>query len=182
MNAAPPQQGPQARVERLSKGFYLGSYIAAGVLVWVMGVVGAVSHRADIGLYGLIPSIYLIVVHCVFWYKAWASIQDGSARATPCRAIGFMFIPFFNLYWIFQAIWGFARDYNSYIARHVISVPTRNESVFLALCIMAIVGGVLGWVPVLGFILGAVTIVLMIVVISTVCDAINSLPEATAKA
>ena len=177
MNVAPPQS-PPVRVERLSKGFYLGSYIVAGVLAWVLGVVGVVTGLWAISLFVLVPSIYLIVVNCVFWFKAWASIQDGHARTKPCPAVGFLFIPFFNFYWIFQAIWGFAKDYNSYIARHAVSAPTRNESVFLALCVMAIVSAVLGWVPVLGFILGVVTIVLMIMVINAVCDGVNSLPQA----
>ena len=44
----------------------------------------------------------------------WAAIQDGYARTTPGKAIGFMFIPFFNIYWMFQAIWGYSKDYNNF--------------------------------------------------------------------
>src|SRR5438128_808183 len=64
---------------------------------------------------------YASIMSMVLLYKAWQSIQDGQARTTPGKAVGFMFIPLFNLYWIFQAIYGFAVDYNKYTQRHNIA-------------------------------------------------------------
>ena len=46
----------------------------------------------------------------VLLYKAWKVIPAAHARTTPGRAVGFLFIPCFNLYWIFQAFYGWAQD------------------------------------------------------------------------
>jgi Na+/proline symporter len=54
----------------------------------------------------------------VLLYKAWTAIQHGPVpvRTTPGKAVGFLFIPFFNCYWIFQALWGWTKDYNAVAA------------------------------------------------------------------
>ena len=106
---------------RLSEGFYLSSFISGGAIgiiasiIWIINVfteIDDILFIISLGT-GIIPSIYGITIFCVFWYKVWVSIQDGHARTTPGKAIGFMFIPFFNGYWLFQSIWGFAKDYNT---------------------------------------------------------------------
>lgn len=75
----------------------------------------------------------------VLIYRMWGAIQDGHARTSPGKALGFLFIPIFNLYWAFQVFWGFARDFNAYLDRH--GLPTRSLSggLLLAYPILAIV-------------------------------------------
>ena len=85
---------------------------------------------------------YSIIVTCMLWYEAWMSIQDGYAGTTPGRAVGFLFIPLFNLYWIFQLIWGFSRDYNRYIRRHNIKSDQLSERLFLRVSVYALFLGV----------------------------------------
>src|SRR5262245_50153350 len=50
-------------------------------------------------------------------YRMWSAIRDGSTTITPGRAVGFLFIPFYNLYWLFRVIPGFAGEYNAYVTR-----------------------------------------------------------------
>jgi hypothetical protein len=53
---------------------------------------------------GVIATLSVIPFYTTL-YRAWKCLQPGGlARTTPGKAIGFLFIPFFNLYWIFQAI------------------------------------------------------------------------------
>jgi len=172
MNAAPPQS-PTVRVGRLSKGFYLGSYVGgmvvggglliAGIFVWPLLVLA-------------IPLIiYAEVVWYILLYKAWASIQDGHARTGPCRAVGFCFIPFFSWYWVFQAYWGFAKDCNAYMPRHGTSaVPRLPEGLFLAYSILVVVGVL----PLINIVLVIPQFVVGAVMINAVCDGVNSLPQA----
>lgn len=172
-----PAAGPQ----RLSKGFYLGS-IAGGLVVYVLLIVVSVamsaSRNPEAGILSLILGalvlLYLVVVLWVLMYKAWAAIQDGYARTTPGKAVGFMFIPFFNIYWIFQALHGFAKDYNTYLDRHGVSAPKLTEGLFLAICILTLVS----LVPFLGILAALVNVVLVIIVAGKVCDAVNALPPA----
>jgi len=168
----------------MSKGFYVGSIaggVGLGFLVVVITVVlmlalgGNISE--DEAALAIVPAALLMfygaVVMLVLWYKAWAAIQDGHARTTPGKAVGFLFIPLFNLYWIFQAFHGFAKDYNSYVDRHSLSVPKLSEGMFLAYCILALAG----IVPFLGPLFSVAALVVMIVLSGKVCDAVNALPS-----
>jgi hypothetical protein len=56
-------------------------------------------------------------------YRFWQLIQDGKAGTTPARAIGFLFIPIFNLYWFFRVYFGLDLDLNRYISRHFDNQP-----------------------------------------------------------
>ena len=58
------------------------------------------------------------VLQFILVYKFWQMIQDGFARTTPGKAVGFLFIPFFNFYWWIVAFLGLSKDQNAYIDRH----------------------------------------------------------------
>jgi len=154
---------------RLTKSFYVGSFAGGGILALIFLKVGPLPAVIVLG-------IYAGVVALIMWYKAWKAIQNGHARTTPGKAIGFLFIPFYNFYWIFQAYWGFAKDYNSYISRHEISTPKLPEGLFLACCIVSILAGLLGRVPTASFVFSAIGVIIGIMVVIKVCDAVNSLP------
>lgn len=105
------------------------------------------------------------------YYRGWKVIQDGHARTTPSRAIGFLFVPFYNAYWIFQAIWGFAKDYNAFIARHSLNTQRLPEKLFLVYVI-----SILLWaIPVANILAVLATLVLNIPIMWKLCDAINAL-------
>ena len=176
-------------MNKLSKGFYVGS-IAGGVglggavflitIVLMIGLGGNISE--DEAALAIVPAALLMIyggiVMLILWYKAWAAIQDGQARTTPGKAVGFLFIPLFNLYWIFQAIHGFAKDYNSYVARHSLSVPKLPEGLFLAYCVLALAG----IIPILGPLFSLAALGVMIVLCAKVCDAVNALPASAPAA
>jgi hypothetical protein len=77
------------------------------------------------------------IVGLVHLYRAWYCLQPGGARATPGQAVGFLFIPFFNLYWYFIAYKGLADDWNrimdSYEDLH--GAPRFESGIFLAFAI-----------------------------------------------
>lgn len=154
---------------RLTKSFYVGSIAGGGILGIILGVVGVPPAR-------IVLAIYAGVIALIMWYKAWKAIQNGRARTTPGKAIGYLFIPFFNLYWIFQAFWGFAKDYNSYISRHEISTSKLPEGLFLALCIVSILTGLLFRVPTASLVFSVIGLIISIILAIKVCDAVNSLP------
>jgi len=182
---------------RLRKSFYAGTWcVAAGitmvllvnmVLLTALGTWRTTSRYGRPRLLGLgedtiaimlvfafamVMAVVASVVFVVLVYKMWAAIQDGHARTTPGRAAGFLFIPFFNLYWAFQALWGFAKDYNSFIERQGLSLRRLPAGLFLAyiiLCLMA-------WIPFLGWFSVAANLVVGTLMIAKICDAVNALP------
>ena len=125
-------------------------------------------------LFGFVCLMAAVIAQLMLWYKAWASIQDGHARTTPGLAVGLMFIPLFNLYWGFQAIYGFAVDYNKYIARHNRAVTPLPEGLYLALPIMM----AMCIVPIVGAIVGIGLLVVQIILVIKTIDAINALAAA----
>jgi hypothetical protein len=69
------------------------------------------------------PFIASKVLHYILVYKFWKNIQDGFASTTPGKAVGYLFIPFYNFYWFFRAYWGLAKDSNRFIDRHFSDKP-----------------------------------------------------------
>jgi hypothetical protein len=96
-----------------------------------------VAGGLSIGL-GVLALVAAIVFFSVLLYKMWKVIQDGHARTTPDKAVAFLFIPLFNLYWAFVAIRGLAVDLDSYVRRHragmdAEAAPTALSLVFCVL-------------------------------------------------
>ncbi|HUS68403.1 MAG TPA: hypothetical protein VMZ28_27905 [Kofleriaceae bacterium] len=113
-----PQPGPLPQVKRVSAGLY--------VTMWIIGIAGSGIMGGLVASGGhvdeLIPFIPLpILLGAIFlWvllYKAWAAIQDGHARTTPGKAVGFLFIPIFNIYWLFIAIGSWGKGFNAFAER-----------------------------------------------------------------
>jgi MFS family permease len=167
----------------LSKGFYLGSILGGFLLFFILYFVGIATMVASeepfpgvfFVLLGFTAIIYAVVILSIFVYKMWKAIQDGYARTTPGKAVGFLFIPFFNIYWIFQAYWGFSVDYNTYIERHSIAANRLPAGLFLTYAILSAASAV----PYIGMLPGiAATIILMILIVQ-ICNAVNALPDMT---
>jgi hypothetical protein len=69
-------------------------------------------------------SIAAGVLEYILLYKFWKIIQDGFAKTSPGKAVGYSFIPLFNFYWIFIAIGSLAGELNHYILRHFKNDPS----------------------------------------------------------
>lgn len=172
---------------RIDKEYYLRSIIASSVLILMLGVsvVIAIENRSDgvlflsFSLIGFV--IYSTAIWVKLWLKAWESIQDGYARATPQRAVGYSFIPIFNFYWIFQLSWGFAKDFNSYLDRHNISSPKLSEELFFSFAAFAVVNIFLSGIQWIGPIAMAIEFVLAIIVVSSLSNAVNSIHRVSSK-
>jgi hypothetical protein len=98
----------------------LGSLVVAGsgYLLDLLSPASTVRFFAVVRLLGFgAVSVGLVVsgvLQLIFLYLAWALIQDGRSRTTPGGAVGKLFVPIFNIYWIFVAIGGLAADLNRY--------------------------------------------------------------------
>lgn len=92
---------------------------------------------------GFIASIGCLVASVFSWYvflyRAWDQAQAFTNRTTPGKAVGFLFIPFFNLYWHFVAYLHLARAMNFELAhRRVDPQPRVSEGLTIAACVLAI--------------------------------------------
>jgi hypothetical protein len=71
------------------------------------------------------------VIGFILLYRFWSLIQDGNARTTPGKAVGYNFIPFFQFYWLYVAYVGLSKDMNLYCQQR--NIPGRRTSEHLAL-------------------------------------------------
>ncbi|MBE6424928.1 MAG: zinc ribbon domain-containing protein [Planctomycetaceae bacterium] len=107
------------------------------------------------GIFGTLAFVILgVISYCKFLYRCWRLIQDGHARTTPGKAVGFLFIPFFNIYWFFVAHYGLAIDLNSYARRYQIAVPRAPEGLVLTALILLFIPylnmiSIFFWIPAL---------------------------------
>ncbi len=154
---------------RVSKWFYMGSIAIGGLLSWFFLEIAFGFSFALL--------LYILIVSMVLIYKMWDSIQDGYARTTPGKAVGFLFIPVFQIYWMFQVYWGFSKDYNKYIKRHNINANPLPEGVFLGYICFSFLVSILGFTELVGIyiVLFIIQFGLNLFMVSKICDGINAL-------
>jgi hypothetical protein len=193
--------------KKLSKDLYVHSWVGAVILAVFLQIFGiflienSVAPRVGIllRLLGSILSIYAVVISCVLYYKMWTAIQDGHASISPGKAVGFLFIPLFNIYWAFCMFVGFAEDYNAFIERHSIDVKKLPVGVFLQYVILSLLvpfllllspilavlsiqgstSNAIASIAMISFLLGIVSSIWLVVtyirLVIKICDAINTL-------
>ncbi len=173
----------------MSKKLYLGLYagslvggIAFIILALIVGAIGANANMQEqmapftsiLMVLALIFVFAWAIIHTVFYLlvlaKLWGAIQDGQTEISVGKAIGFLFIPFFNIYWTFKVWGGFPNEYNAFIARHGLAAPPLSNGIFVALPIVVLLSAVYIGLIALPFV--------MIAVILKACDAVNAIENA----
>jgi hypothetical protein len=171
--------------KKLYLGLYAGSLVAGivfGILLLIVGGIGANFKAQEqvapiLAILMFLAGISIlawVIIHTIFYFlilgKMWGAIQDGYTEVTVGKAIGFLFIPFFNLYWIFKVWGGFPNEYNSFIARNNLPVPPISNGVFIALPITVLLSA---------FYIGLLALpFVMIAVIIKASDAVNAINNA----
>ena len=101
----------------------------------------------------------------------------GGARTSPGKAVGFMFIPFFSLYWIFVCYHGWAQDWNRIRNSHsnLTSMPTVSEGLFMAgpICMLASI------VPFIGFLSALAGGIIILIMLFNICKVVNAMADAS---
>jgi hypothetical protein len=102
--------------------YYVGFFVlGVNAIFWIPGFslsqTKIIILFISVFVYGALMNSAAILQY-IMHYKFWQIVQDGFASTTPGKAIGFLFIPYFNFYWIFRSIYGLAIDLNRYIDRH----------------------------------------------------------------
>jgi len=178
-----PDYFPTRPINPISKGLYIGMIygsLVLSIVLYIPAIFLLMEGGRDEEMIGAIlscsavlPVILGSVFICMLVYKAWAAIQEGPVRTTPGKAVGFLFIPLFNFYWIFQAYYGWAVDYNKYITSANLNLPRISQGVPLTLCILALCG----IIPFVGILLALVNLILGIIFINSVINGVNRLSQ-----
>lgn len=129
--------------KKLSKVLFVYCWVAAQIIAGALGMLGvvlALRKAPDKALLAAFAAgdfflLSSLTIELALFYKMWTAIQDNDASITPAEAVGFLFIPVFNIYWALSMITAFTEDYNAFIRRH--SIKTKEFSLVLALVFAA---------------------------------------------
>ena len=169
---------PYFPVSPVSYGVWLGLF-CSGLLSFVATSLMAVSMYNQ-HVAGVEPTLAMkIVLFCVvgvgmlfilsaFIYqlvilaRVWYCLRAARPRTTPGMAVGMLFIPFYNLYWIFIALNGLAEDWNHLVSRaaNLRGAPRMKGGMFFAFCICC-------------FLFPPAAIALSFSIVSQMCKCIN---------
>lgn len=193
-------------MHKVKKGFYVGAFLAGSLGHWIIWAITtalsiAYPDKRPILQMLMMPASWLTILSAVvafiLIYKMWAAIQGMGARTSAGKALGFMFIPFFNLYWAFEVYWGWTKDYNRLPERDDVELPLMPEGIGLAVCALPLLSMCLfvasfivgGWKSVItaaednvglqaSMLITLVNTILMAVLFAKICDGINALVDA----
>jgi hypothetical protein len=192
-----------AEAPRLSHPRFVGSYLglasaAAAIVIptrtladlgrwpgWTSGtgassvLVGATNGPVlALNTGGLIAGAAGGAVFVLLVYRAWAAIRDGHVRMSPTKAAGLLLVPGFNLYWFCALLYRLHRELDVLLDRHDAASATRRPSAAVfalappIVVLLALAGALLPF----GSIAGLPCLVLVAIVMSRTCDAVNALP------
>ena len=195
----------------LSKTVFVYCWTGVRIIAGILGALGLMLAIRKEDYSTLIATfaaanVFLVcsvAIEMLLFYRMWAAIQDDKTSISPAKAVGFLFIPVFNIYWALLMVTGFAEDYNAFIQRRAIKTKDLPMALFLIyafafisvatilttpmICIFAFVGLIsrafIGY-PAAAWTLfalvlaaGAAHFITYILFAVKTCNAINALPE-----
>ena len=113
----------------------------------------------------------------ILQYRAWKMIQSIKPRTTPGKAVGFQFIPFFNIYWNFVVSIGLAEGLNSFNQQS--GLTSRRVSIGLAKALPIMI--LVQIIPILGYFVLVAWIVCLLIYMHQVAYTAADMIDATTK-
>jgi hypothetical protein len=97
-----------------SQGILTASIVLSGIALFLELLGAFVEDAPVLDILGMVVGLGATATWLVFHYQLWSMIPKEHAETTPWRAVGFLFIPFYNFAWIFTSCVGLQRSLNAY--------------------------------------------------------------------
>lgn len=152
---AEPVKKEKPESKALSKTMFVYCWMSVRIIAGVLGGLGLMlalkkgDHSTLIATFAA-ADVFLVcsvLIELMFFYRMWAAISDNQASITPAKAVGFLFVPVFNIYWALCMVTGFVEDYNSFIQRRSIKAKHLPFVLFLIYAFTFILAAVVVTVP-----------------------------------
>ncbi len=137
---------------------------------------------------GIPFALAAFVLLAVLLYKIWSTLPPESARTSPGKAVGFLFIPLFNFYWYFVALFGWTEDFRRYARERAFAGPRPSPFVAVAIAVLNLfvtplsIASGFAEVPLAGTVISLPLTVLLVVFAFQACAAVNALPPEAIRA
>ncbi|HEX3345018.1 MAG TPA: DUF4328 domain-containing protein [Polyangiaceae bacterium] len=123
--------------------FAIGGVVAAAALGGG-GSSDAATMASLVPLLGIVFLVVALVAAMVWLHKSWSSVPDqmrytdAGRWITPGQAVGYNFIPFYNLYWVFVANLGLCEAINRTLVSQG-KQPRAPKGLAIAACVSQLV-------------------------------------------
>ena len=153
-----PAEEKRPRTKGLSKVVFVYCWIAVRIIAGILGGLGLMlalrkeTHSTLIMTFAA-ADVFLIcsvAIELMLFYRMWAAIADNLTSISPSKAVGFLFIPVFNIYWTLLMVTGFVEDYNSFINRRSIQAKDLPFMMFLVYAFAFILASTVVTLPMIG--------------------------------
>jgi len=132
-----------------------------------------VEAEAGLALLFFVPAVLCVVFTCMLHHKCWAAMPTGFARLTPGKAVGYLFIPFYCLYWVFPSFGGLGADCAVLARAKGLRGYDSLGGLGMGLAVVTCVEMVLGWVAGIGLVLAIGEFVLWLLFYQGVVKLLN---------
>lgn len=176
-SAHSPSESAKALYKR--KDFYFSVILGTGLLSFFSQLAIFLSRVVDNEIItfplmiGVPMGLFSGLTFIHFLYKSWAAVHVEDARTTPGKAIGFLFIPIYSVYWIFQVIPGLATDLNKSIKRSGIKGVEAPFVIGVLTTIFSMFAGL----PYVNLVLIPLTMILSLIFVAKVSSVVIALQE-----
>ncbi len=104
-----------------------------------------------LGAFALLSTLAVMIVFSLLVYNVWCAVASHCSIIRPGQAVGYMYIPFFNFYWIFFSGIEFVRAANVAILKKPSVKSRANAGLLIASVILYIVSFFFGLISGLCF-------------------------------
>ena len=206
-----PVQEEKSQSKALPKIVFVYCWMAVRIIAGVLAGLGLMlvlkkgAHSTLIATFAAADVFLLcsVLIELLLFYRMWAAIADNQASISPAKAVGFLFIPVFSIYWALCMVTGFVEDYNAFIQRRSIKAKNLPFTLSLVYAFAFILASLVVTVPMLcvfafvgliprafaGYpesawalfafvsVAGIAHFIMYILFATKTCNAINALPE-----
>jgi len=150
---------------------------ALSFLIDLIELGGDSSASEALALIALPLTILGVVFISLLHYKCWASLPERFRFTTPAKAVGYLFIPFYNFYWAFITWPKLSEGVNSWQKSKGMNALPDTQSFALAYAILFVCAWTIGFLPFPGFslMLGIGDLAIFIIYYKQVVTSINQL-------
>ncbi|MCB9558652.1 MAG: zinc ribbon domain-containing protein [Deltaproteobacteria bacterium] len=138
-SSAAPIAIRQVSTAGVSSALYLAMIVGGVSLAATLTLLGSTSRHIDeLLLFSWMPLVPATIFFCVLLHRAWSAVSS-SAPITAGQAVGFLFVPLFNFYWVFVGIGSWPAIYNAHLERNGIQGRRATPGLFIAYAILALI-------------------------------------------
>jgi hypothetical protein len=153
--------------------FYSLLYTSASIFFIGLALIFADSPEFGL-IFILLASILIIVTFVLFYiilYRIWKYVitKEYELGITPSiptagQAVGYLFIPLFNIYWLFKGIGKLPLDINLVAKKYDVQKVVQDNLGYI-IAILALIG----FIPIVGYITGAINFLILLPIFISRC-------------